>query len=511
MFCNPFASRGNNHPRCAASHHAMVKALPTKLAAPVQADPVAESAQAASATIGKAGGTLTATAADGTSFRLDIPANSVPDGTEITMTPLSSLTDAVWAGKLVGAVQLAPEGLLLMRGATLTITPKTKVPLANQIALGYTGDGSDLQKIALAPTRPAIEIPLAHFSGAGLGSAHGGAGAPPSTGSATDAYNSQLGGIVNQWRDGNLSDSDMAKAAGMVLDAEYKAIMSGEVPPGLTDDTAAQTAISDLLQWAKAEELLSINPNALGKIAPTLQKLLEGMYTRAQQRCVASHDLTELYKIISIDRSEQLLGLNLHTVTDDLRCAQFRVDFDSTMTLTISGETGAWTLEYIAHPTITFLGVQENGGPVFTGSTTGSYAKVQGTISTSGSWWDMQSGAGTTFTVYNFCVPAANSGCAQPSLVFDIGKPEETSQVLGTDGPVGGPLQTPYWEMGFLALHADQFQQSVGQATFAVPLEPGSGALIASGTFSGSGEWGGGVGVATENTTINVYHTPPAN
>jgi hypothetical protein len=93
-------------------------------------------------------------------------------------------------------VQLVPEGLLLMRGAMLTISPKTRIPLANQVVVGHTGAGSDLHAIPLAPTRTTIEIPLAHFSGAGLGNASGGAGTPPDSGSATDAYTSQLAGIL---------------------------------------------------------------------------------------------------------------------------------------------------------------------------------------------------------------------------------------------------------------------------------------------------------------------------
>jgi hypothetical protein len=101
---------------------------------------------------------------------------------------------------------------------------------------------------------------------------------------------------MGQWRDGNLSGGDMATAASAVLDAEYKAIMSDEVPPGLGDDTAAEKAMSDLVQWARQEELLG--ENVLGQLAPTLQSLLEGMYKRAQRRCANQHDLTQISKLI---------------------------------------------------------------------------------------------------------------------------------------------------------------------------------------------------------------------
>src|SRR6185312_3002 len=143
-----------------------------------------EASVAATATIGSAGGTLNATAADGTRFALTIAAGSVSDGTQITMTPLASLGGPRWAGKLIGAVQLAPEGLVLVHGGTLTITPARAVPVSRQIGIGYDGAGSDLREVPLAPTRSAIQIPLAHFSGAGLGDSPGGA-TPPSGGSTT--------------------------------------------------------------------------------------------------------------------------------------------------------------------------------------------------------------------------------------------------------------------------------------------------------------------------------------
>jgi hypothetical protein len=292
-----------------------------------------------------------------------------------------------------------------------------------------------------------------------------------------------------------------------VFNAEYKAIMSTEVPPGMNDDTAAQIAITDLLQWARNEELL-LNNDVLEQITPTLEKLIEGMYTRAQQRCASQHDLTQISRILGFDRSEQLLGLDLHTITDDVKCARFRVDFDSTITITPGGsEVGSWTLEYVAHPTITFLGVQEGGGPVFTGSTTGSYAKAQGTVGdpSNGAFLEATSGTGTTFAVDNFCLPIANSACAQPSLVFDLGMPTET---YVTDN--GRQLTVPYFVVGWGIVHASERAAIVSPSAFALPLTTESGALIAHGTFSGSGVWGG-TGQVSESTTIDVYHTPPGS
>lgn len=496
VICPPRGRSG-----CASSHHGMLKAAST-FSAPVAAQPVSESAQAASATIGSAGGTLNATAADGTRFRLDIPSGSVPDGTQITMTPLSSLAGAAWTGKLVGAVQFAPEGLLLAHGATLTITPKSRVPVANQVAFGYGAGGGDLHEVPLAPARTAVEIPLAHFSGAGLGNAPGGASAPP-TSSATDAYMAQLAAIVAQWREGNLSQGDMEAAAGSVLGAMFKQITSTEVPAGLNDDGAAQQAIGDLMQYARAASVLTGNDNALGQITPILGALLEGIYTRAQTRCTTQHDFSAVSTMISADRSEQLLGLAGHGLAADTQCLSFRVDFESSIR-DVGGNplTGSITLEYVAHPTLTL----DLTSMAITGSTRGSFANASGTLSEVETGEDVLAVVSTkpdTFDVKNFCLAGFESSTctgAQTSIAISIGTPTESYIVPG-----GQSASFGCWMAGFVNAHRTEADEGM----FVLPLHPGSGDLVATATWSQSTlTCMAPATTAAENTTVNVFHTP---
>ena len=460
---------------CAASHHVMLKA-PTKLAPAVSARPVTQTAQAASGTIGSFGGTLSAQAANGTRFLLTVPAKSVPDGTQITMTPLTALTNAKWFGTLIGGVQLAPEGLALVHGATLTITPKTRVPAADQVAAGYSGDGSDLHEVPLAPSRIAIVIPLSHFSGAGLGRQPGGASLSKPAGTSMDAYNSQMAGIVQQYRAGNLSESDMQAAIGLVLnamyntiistevpagaksldaaesaisdllyysyvaalygvddnalakvtptiakllDAMYRLIMSTEVPPGLNDDDAAQQAITDLLRYAHDSALLGINTGALAKVLPTIKQLADGIYDRAQTKCADNHDFTQITKILKVDHDEQAFGLAAHGFTEDFKCLTFQVDFDSSITITPGGGSkGTFYTEYAAKLTIRFTDLAQDGTPFITGSTTGSFTQAKGSVTdddlkdTSGV---MQGGTGAPFYVDQFTIASQPQN---PTLVI---------------------------------------------------------------------------------------------
>lgn len=203
--------------RCAASHRGMFKPL-TKLAAPVRVLPVLDAARAVTAALGPGGGSVSAVAANGTTFRLDVPAGSVREATQITLTPLSSPTTAKWFGTLVGGVQLAPEGLLLMRGATLTVTPKGRVPASRWVPVGFTGQGEDVHLVPVGRNRAAIEIPLAHFSGFGVGnSSSGGAGAPTG-GTAGGWFEGQLLDLMKQLQEGKTSQQDFNEAVKQVFD-----------------------------------------------------------------------------------------------------------------------------------------------------------------------------------------------------------------------------------------------------------------------------------------------------
>ena len=79
-----------------------------------QAAAVADAA-AAVRPVGADGGTI---AVEG--MELAIPAGAVPEGTEITATPLRSLQGSPFAAAPVG-LKLEPSGIVLLQPATLTL------------------------------------------------------------------------------------------------------------------------------------------------------------------------------------------------------------------------------------------------------------------------------------------------------------------------------------------------------------------------------------------------------
>lgn len=114
------------------------------------------------------GGTVSASAADGTTFELVVPPAAVAGDTEITMTPLTGVRGI--GDGAVHAVQLEPDGLVFFELTRLTITPSTPIPVADQLMFEATGDGSDPGPALVDPSSEPIVLLLEHFSIGGVAS-----------------------------------------------------------------------------------------------------------------------------------------------------------------------------------------------------------------------------------------------------------------------------------------------------------------------------------------------------
>ena len=119
----------------------------------------------------EAGGTVMASAADGTTFELVVPARALIEDTVIRMTPLTEV-DGFGDGP-VHAVRLEPEGLEFFAAARLTITPSTPIPLVDQLMFQATGTGDEVSAALVEVASEPIVILVQHFSLAGVALAQG--------------------------------------------------------------------------------------------------------------------------------------------------------------------------------------------------------------------------------------------------------------------------------------------------------------------------------------------------
>src|SRR5438132_1357763 len=139
---------------------------------PSQSGLTLDLSRASTGSISTNGGSLSATAADGTRFTLTVPAGAFLSDEDITMIPVAAMTRLPFSGGLRAAVQLQPEGLRLQQPATLTIDAAQPLSLTGQkpIAFGYHGDGDALYLFPAVMSGSHAEFALMHFSGYGAGS-----------------------------------------------------------------------------------------------------------------------------------------------------------------------------------------------------------------------------------------------------------------------------------------------------------------------------------------------------
>lgn len=119
-----------------------VSALPAPNPLTVAARP--DPGRAAAASIGAAGGVVEAAGADGTRYTLAVPPEALLSTETITLTPVAAIDNMPFATPGAHAVSIAPEGLLFVAPATLTITPPAPPAEGGRmVGFAYEGAGAE--------------------------------------------------------------------------------------------------------------------------------------------------------------------------------------------------------------------------------------------------------------------------------------------------------------------------------------------------------------------------------
>lgn len=141
--------------------------------APASGAVTVDSARTARATIGPAGGSVSATAADGRRYTLTVPPGALASATEISATPVTSMGDAPLAAGTRAAVRFGPAGLRFAMPARLRIEGAATTAGAGKRLVGFVRDDAgtamNLQPPALSGA--ALELQVPHFSDVGVSEA----------------------------------------------------------------------------------------------------------------------------------------------------------------------------------------------------------------------------------------------------------------------------------------------------------------------------------------------------
>lgn len=288
--------------------------------------PVLHSAGAVTKRLGgDTGGWLEVTTPDGDKVTLMMPAGTLLADEDITMTPVASVGGLPFSGGLRGAVQLEPDGLRLQNPALLIVEPATPLPAAELSPFSWVGEGANFHLHPTSRELSRFELPLLHFSGAGLASG---------TKSERDEQREHDGGSDEadaeqalqwrneEWRDcelGGGGDCDNERSEAF---RQAKALLLTKLPnvrakleAARSNDEAIPEATQGAADWIKMVELLGFD-DELGQAAEQLKQLIRDVvraaYDRAAAECRAG-DFSAFERMASLARQAILIGAMAET------------------------------------------------------------------------------------------------------------------------------------------------------------------------------------------------------
>jgi hypothetical protein len=227
--------------------------------------------QTSSGTVGKQGGSVSLTTADGSKFTLDMPADAVDADTTITMTAVKSIEGSPLGNTTPTAVQLEPSGLTLKQVATLTITPSKEIPVKDQIVFGYEGNGKDYHLALIDPKSKEIKVKLFGFSGAGIGSGSDSAWAAHQIIEASQASTrliQKLGEATREARRRIFMEGDESGTSEELfkpfIDAFIEQVVLKEIAAAELDCKHSEKALHDLIFIERMQQLLGFVDSGVG-------------------------------------------------------------------------------------------------------------------------------------------------------------------------------------------------------------------------------------------------------
>jgi len=268
------------------------------------------------------GGAITATGADGSVFTLTIPPNALLGDEEIILTPVTEMTGAPEGASIAAGVQMSPDGLLLLRPATLTIEPKQPVPPDREIAVAWSRQGEGMHAPLVAPTPGVATLHITHFSGAAIASATASAvdailKAPPAR--CAGQFFSGIAAMARRARGQALmgtGSGDMSAITTKFIEASrqyLKAVLAPIAKQAEKEDSLLPCAASAVLTWERQAQLLlgdTFEPTfgADAKaVRDSIWKGLANLFTKSSERCQRAE--SPLFQLARMGSAARMLVL----------------------------------------------------------------------------------------------------------------------------------------------------------------------------------------------------------
>lgn len=336
-------------------------------ASPLRATLTVDTARAVTQTVAPAGGTLAATGADGTLYTLSIPADALLQATDITMTPLTSLSVAGLATSAGYGVQLSPEGQSFINFVTLTITPPAgaSVPIDRQIPIGWSGADNTVSLASIDPASRDVKLKLLHFSGYALLLATTGTNATlePARhrfgGDAEARLQSQTAERLLQERQRQLQGQATEPLSLDDLFKEYdEQVVKPRVAAAGSSCAAGRLAIQTVLGVARQRALMGYadDGSAQSALTGSLMGVVANVCTQEEYAlCRDHHIITRMLPYyLGLLRQSQLTGATADGQAEPVwlqdaeaatsKCLNFEMQIDSRVNLSTGSDVSAHTM-----------------------------------------------------------------------------------------------------------------------------------------------------------------------
>lgn len=307
-----------------------------------QPAPQIDAARAVSDSIPLEGGTIVATGADGTTYRLTIPSTALYAPVRITVTPITGVNGfAANGGRWVG-VDLKPHGLRFASPLTLSIVPPGGNGAVNAAGFAYAKDGEDFHRYPVMPDPTKLEVKVLHFSGITVYVGDG-ISIPVFPGDPIDveaSYEQAMATLVYYERQAFLEnrpgDPRFVEKMEALIGGYYKDIVQPIITRMVTDCPFAERNANKALGWARTAELmLSGSFDAeKGAVMDAMIKASKNCFDEAIKPCIDWGNKEQVNRAIAYERQLKLLGVDPERSVFDpsLACA----DLEGTITTSYS-------------------------------------------------------------------------------------------------------------------------------------------------------------------------------
>ncbi len=263
-------------------------------------------------------GTLSVTDANGTQYTLAIPDGALVAPTTISMTPVDSISGGPLTTPLSAGVSVQPNGLRLLKTATLTITPTTPIPVTEQLGFASEGGGHEFHTYPLDPATGVIRFDLQHFSEFDLAPATGAernAVQKRTPDDPTAATEADVAPDVTAARDGTLT-VPLSERIVAHYELEFFWVVKPLMTKAIKNPGLGKEAIAAGLAWARSVMLYGLSDDPKSVWAQRVNWVNQAMITITvndfndqHQRCLTGdHPQQRLVNMLADARSLEIIG-----------------------------------------------------------------------------------------------------------------------------------------------------------------------------------------------------------